>query len=73
MNIKELFEESSLLPIDKKIEFIDLLLDSIQNTDLNNQTNWTSLAHKRLKDIQTGKVKKIASETVFSKIEQRFY
>jgi hypothetical protein len=72
MNLKELFEETTLLPIDKKLEFIDLLLDSIQNTDSTIQKEWLDVAQRRLVEIQSGKVQKVDSDLVFSRIEKRF-
>jgi len=72
MNLQELLQETTSLPLDKRLEFIDLLLSSFQEIDQEKQKNWLLVAQSRREEILSGKMQKIDSDVVFKEVHKRF-
>ena len=72
MKVDELISEIESLPIDIKTELIDRLLNSINPSQKEIDKLWVKEAEKRVAEIETGKVKTIPGEKVFSEIQDKF-
>jgi hypothetical protein len=72
MNLQELLQETTSLPIDKRMEFVDLLLSSFQEIDQEKQKNWLLVAQSRREEILSGKMQKVDSYVVFNEVQKRF-
>ena len=61
------------LPIDMRTELVDLLLQSL-NAPIHDviEQAWIKEAHRRIEEINSGKVKSIPSEQVYNEIHKRF-
>ena len=68
----EFISMAESLPIDIKIQLIDILLNSIHPSQKEIDALWAKEAEKRVKEIKTGKVKTIPGENVFKEIHDRF-
>ena len=72
MNTMELIDEVVSLPVEGRAIVIESLLKSLNQPELDIDTQWSKLATTRLKELQTGKVKAVDGEQVFKKIWERF-
>lgn len=52
MNAQEIIDEAVMLPIEQRAMLADVLLDSINSKDNENQTMWIEVAKNRLKDLE---------------------
>ena len=68
----EFISMAESLPVDIKIQLIDILLNSIHPSQKEIDILWAKEAEKRVKEIRTGKVKTIPGENVFKEIHDRF-
>lgn len=68
----EFISMAESLPVDIKIQLIDILLNSIHPSQKEIDVLWAKEAEKRVKEIRTGKVKTIPGENVFKEIHDRF-
>ncbi len=68
----ELMSMAESLPIDIKTKLIEKILNSLHPTQKEIDELWAEEAERRLKDIETGKVKTIPAEEVFGDIQRRY-
>lgn len=68
---KELIDEAISLPLENKAKIVDSILKSMNSTNETIQDKWIKLAKKRLKEIQSGKIKAIPIEEVTQKLINR--
>lgn len=64
----ELIGEAISLPVEVRVQFIDRLLKSLNPSQEEVDKLWATEAERRIKEIQSGKVKTIPGEEVFKKI-----
>lgn len=64
MNVKELANEAIMLPIEQRVMLADLLLESINKKDEENQAKWAEVAKSRLDGLERGEVFGIDSKEV---------
>ena len=67
----ELFDEAVSLPVEMRIELVNMLLKSIHHAQKKIDKLWVAEAEKRVEEIQSGKVKTIPGNKVFKKIFDR--
>ncbi len=72
MNTKQLMDEAISLPVEERAIFADLLLKSLNSPDSNIDKKWSLVAKNRLEQLQSGQVKSIPGDEVFSRIWKRF-
>ncbi len=68
----ELMSMVESLPIEIKTKLIEKILNSLHPTQKEIDELWAEEAERRLKDIETGKVKTIPAEEVFGDIQRRY-
>ncbi|WDE96544.1 addiction module protein [Lentisphaera profundi] len=66
MKIHDFMEEAVSLPVEMRAELANKLLESLNLTDPSIDQAWADLAESRLDEIESGKVKLIPGEDVFS-------
>ncbi|MBC8493253.1 MAG: addiction module protein [Candidatus Thioglobus sp.] len=72
MNTTALINEAVSLPIEDRTLVVESLLKSLNHPEEKIDDQWSKLATKRLKELQSGKVKAIDGVQVFNKIWKRF-
>lgn len=60
------------LPIDMKLELIDRLLESISPHQSEIDDAWNEEVERRIDEVESGKVKLIPGEEVFSRMRERY-
>ena len=68
----DIFSIADSLPIDMKIELVDRLLESISPTQEEIDELWKAEIERRIDDVESGGVRTIPGDEVFSKIRERF-
>lgn len=71
MNTQELANEAIMLPVEQRVLLADLLLESINNKDEKNQTQWLKIAKERLDELESGNVVGIESKEVLNEAWSR--
>ena len=72
MSTKELIKEIVSLPIEERAMVLDSILRSLNPPDINIDRKWREVAKRRFADLQSGHVKPIPGNQVFSKVWKRF-
>ena len=72
MNTKELIDEAVSLPVEERALVADTLLRSLNQTETEIDKKWIEVAHQRLNELRSGKVKAVPGEQVFENIWSRF-
>lgn len=72
LTTKRLIKEIESLPIEERARVADSVLKTLNPVDQEIEKQWIDIAEKRLKDLESGKVKSIPGEEVFKKIQRRF-
>jgi putative addiction module component (TIGR02574 family) len=72
MKTDDLILEIQSLPVEERARVADCILRSLNQTVSAVDQKWADLAARRLQDIQTGVVKTVADEDVFTEIWHRF-
>lgn len=72
LTTKRLIKEIESLPIEERARVADSVLKTLNPVDQEIEKQWIDIAEKRLKDLESGKVKSISGEEVFKKIQRRF-
>jgi hypothetical protein len=70
--LKEIIQEAESLPVEERAIVIDSLLRTFNSADTKIDTEWVTVAKRRLSELRTGKVKAIPGKEVFAKIRERF-
>lgn len=68
MKIKDLIDEAEALPVEERALVVDLLLRSLNPPESQIDEMWVTVAERRLKEIQAGKVETVPGEDVFARI-----
>ncbi|HBR33349.1 MAG TPA: addiction module protein [Firmicutes bacterium] len=68
---QDLFNEALSLPLEIRAQLIDKLIRSIHPVQEEIDELWAIEAEKRIEEIQTDKIEKIAGDEVFKKILNR--
>ena len=71
MNTIELIHEASSLPVDERARIVDSLLQTLNPVDDENAAKWVDVAHRRLEEIDSGRVQAIPGDQVFARLRQR--
>lgn len=67
-----IIDEAVSLPVEKRAELVDILIQSLNPpVDKTIDSLWVREADKRFHDLQTGKVRAIPADEVFSEIHKR--
>jgi hypothetical protein len=72
MKTDDLILEIQSLPVEERARVADCILRSLNQTVSKVDQKWADLAAMRLQDIQTGVVKPVAGDDVFSELWRRF-
>ena len=70
--MKEIIEDAESLPVEERVIVIDSLLQSINPTLADVETEWVKVAKRRLAELRSGRVKAVPGDEVFAKIRNRF-
>lgn len=72
MNTSELLNEATSLPVEERVRLVDSLLQTLNPVDDSNTAAWLAVAHRRLDDLDSGRVKAIPGDEVFERVRHRF-
>jgi putative addiction module component (TIGR02574 family) len=70
--IREIIEEATALPVEERALIIDSLLRSLNMPDRDIEKEWIVVAHRRLEELRSGRVRAIPGDDVFANIRKRF-
>ena len=73
MNVKDVIDEATSLPVEERALIVDSLLRSLNSPDKVIDKEWTEVARRRLNEIRSGTAKYISGDAVFEKIWKRFH
>jgi len=68
----ELMSMVESLPIDMKTKLIETILNSLHPSQKEIDKIWAEEAERRVKEIESGKVRTISSEEVFEEVKRRY-
>ncbi len=68
----DIIHEAESLPVEQRAMVVDALLRTLNPPDAEIDRKWAAVAHRRLEELRSGKVKTIPGEEVFNKIRNRF-
>jgi len=71
MNTKQIINEAVSLPVEERARVVETLLESFNPPDSQIDKLWAKEANRRLADLQSGRVKPIPAEEVFSNIRKK--
>lgn len=69
---REIIQEAASLPVEERAIIVDSLLRSLNTPDPEIEREWIAVAHRRLDDLRSGRVKGIPGEEVFASLRERF-
>ena len=69
---REIIQEASCLPVEERAVIVDSLLRSLNVPDPLIEREWIAVAHRRLDDLLSGRVKGVSGKEVFSRLSERF-
>jgi putative addiction module component (TIGR02574 family) len=69
---REIIQEASALPVEERALIVDSLLRSLNMPDSAIEKEWIAVAHRRLEELHSGKVRAIPGDEVFANIRKRF-
>ena len=69
---REIIQEATALPVEERALIIDSLLRSLNMPDMENENEWIAVAHRRLEELRSGRVRAIPGDEVFANIRKRF-
>jgi putative addiction module component (TIGR02574 family) len=69
---REIIQEATALPVEERALIIDSLLRSLNMPDRENENEWIAVAHRRLEELRSGRVRAIPGDEVFANIRKRF-
>ena len=72
LNTRELIEQIESLPVENRAQIIDSLLRTMNQPDPEVDAAWAIEAQRRLNDLRSGRVQRIAADDVFAKARERF-
>lgn len=68
----QLIQEIQLLPVEERARVADLVLKSLNFTEVEIDRHWSEISLRRLEEINSGKVVPVSGEKVFEEIWDRF-
>jgi len=68
----QLIQEIHLLPVKERARVADLVLKSLNHTEVEIDRYWSEISLLRLQEIHSGKVVPVSGEKVFEEIWDRF-
>ena len=68
----QLIQEIQLLPVKERARVADLVLKSLNHTEVEIDRYWSEISLLRLQEIHSGKVVPVSGEKVFEEIWDRF-
>jgi hypothetical protein len=71
--VREIIQEASSLPVEDRAIIIDSLLKTMNQPDNDIDREWSAVAHQRLNDLRSGKVRGVPGEDVIAKFYSRFH
>ena len=71
MNIQELMEEASSLPLEERARLVDSLLRSLNPPESEIDQEWAVIAQQRLDQVQSGETQAVSGEAAFGEIWKR--
>jgi putative addiction module component (TIGR02574 family) len=60
------------LPIEMKIILVDKILESLSPTEKEIDELWKAEVERRIEGVESGRVKTVTGEDVFTKVQERF-
>jgi putative addiction module component (TIGR02574 family) len=69
---REIILEATALPVEDRVLIVDSLLRSLNMPDREIEKEWIAVAHRRLEELHSGRVKAIPGDEVFANIRKRF-
>jgi putative addiction module component (TIGR02574 family) len=72
MKTSELLSMAESLPVEIKVQLIDILLNSLHPSQSEIDKLWAIEAERRVDQIHSGQIKTIPGEDVFKKVQDRF-
>lgn len=69
--VKEIIEEASDLPVDKRVMIVDSLLRTLNVPNPEIDKEWAETAKTRLEELRSGRVKGIPGDQVLARIRAR--
>lgn len=69
---REIIQEATALPYEERAIIVDSLLKSLNMPDKDIEKGWVSVAHNRLEELCSGRVKAVPGDVVFANIRKRF-
>ena len=70
--IREIIQEATALPVEERALIVDSLLRSLNMPDREIEKEWVAVAHSRLEELRSGRVRAIPGDEVFANIRKRF-
>ena len=70
--MKEIIQEAESLPVEERAIVIDYLLRTLNPPSAEIDAEWIKVAKRRLAELQSGSIKAVPGDEVFSKIRNRF-
>jgi putative addiction module component (TIGR02574 family) len=64
--------EATALPVEERALIVDSLLRSLNMPDRHVENEWISIAHRRLEELRSGRVRAVPGDEVFANIHKRF-
>jgi hypothetical protein len=71
--VREIIQEASSLPVEDRALIIDSLLKTMNQPDSDVDREWSVVAHQRLNDLRSGKVRGVPGEEVIAKFYRLFH
>ncbi|MBU2498095.1 MAG: addiction module protein [Proteobacteria bacterium] len=71
MSTEELMSEAVSLPVDIRLKLVERLLQSLNPSQKEIDEMWATEAERRVREIESGEVKTVPGDKVFSKISDR--
>jgi putative addiction module component (TIGR02574 family) len=68
---EDFFDEAVSLPVEKRTQLVDKLLQSLNPTQSEIDKLWAEEAERRVQEIVEGSVETVPGDKVFSKIRER--
>jgi putative addiction module component (TIGR02574 family) len=69
---REIILEATALPVEERVIIVDSLLRSLNMPDRGVEKEWIAVAHRRLEELHSGRVRAIPGDEVFANIRKRF-
>lgn len=72
MKTEDLIAEVISLPVEERTAVVDSLLRSLNAPEAEIDRAWVAVAHRRLAELRSGRVRAVPGDEAFRKIQERF-